>query len=286
MKRTEKLWRLVVTAMIGLLTLVQVEQAKGNDGGTPVEALRTLVTAALAAAQAGDQPKMEDIAHSMIIPDYETWFKATFGEETGLRLAAAYKADSENQEKWLPTLFATLAKQDGEILVEDVREPGYTGAGSWCGHLFLRAAKNDASFYNVSLEQLQQDGSKRTDHLGYFAFVDGAYRRLDCKSLGLFALRVGGNVQAAKLINRVQPVYPEAALIGRISGNVRLRVLLSKEGTVEQIEVVSGHPLLLKAALDAVRQWIYQPTLLNGEPVKIDTTVDLVFSQNLPAPNA
>ncbi len=93
-------------------------------------------------------------------------------------------------------------------------------------------------------------------------------------------LRVGGNVQAAKIINRVQPVYPPLARQTRISGTVRLHAIISKDGTIQQLEVVSGHPLLQQAALDAVRQWRYQPTLLNGDPVEVDTTIDVIFSLN------
>ena len=93
-------------------------------------------------------------------------------------------------------------------------------------------------------------------------------------------LRVGGNVQAAKIINRVQPVYPPLARQTRISGTVRLHAIISKDGTIQQLEVVSGHPLLQQSALDAVRQWRYQPTLLNGEPVEVDTTIDVIFSLN------
>ncbi len=93
-------------------------------------------------------------------------------------------------------------------------------------------------------------------------------------------LRVGGNVQAARIVNRVQPVYPPLARQTRISGTVRLHAIISKDGTIQQLEVMSGHPLLQQAALDAVRQWRYQPTLLNGEPVEVDTTIDVIFSLN------
>src|ERR1700757_3623182 len=93
-------------------------------------------------------------------------------------------------------------------------------------------------------------------------------------------LRVGGNVQAARIINRVQPVYPPLARQTRISGTVRLHAIIGKDGTIQQLEVLSGHPLLQQAALDAVRQWRYQPTLLNGEPVEVDTTIDVIFSLN------
>lgn len=93
-------------------------------------------------------------------------------------------------------------------------------------------------------------------------------------------LRVGGNVQAARIINRIQPVYPPLARQTRISGTVRLHAIIGKDGTIQQLEVMSGHPLLQQAALDAVRQWRYQPTLLNGDPVEVDTTIDVIFSLN------
>ncbi len=93
-------------------------------------------------------------------------------------------------------------------------------------------------------------------------------------------LRVGGNVQAARIVNRVQPVYPPLARQTRISGTVRLHAIIGKDGAITSLEVMSGHPLLQQAALDAVRQWRYQPTLLNGEPVDVDTTIDVIFSLN------
>jgi protein TonB len=93
-------------------------------------------------------------------------------------------------------------------------------------------------------------------------------------------LKVGGNVQAARIINRVQPIYPPLARQTRISGTVRLHAIIGKDGTIQSLEVINGHPLLQQAALDAVRQWRYQPTLLNGEPVEVDTTIDVIFSLN------
>jgi protein TonB len=93
-------------------------------------------------------------------------------------------------------------------------------------------------------------------------------------------IKQGGNVTAASLINRVTPVYPPLARQTRISGTVRLHAIIGKDGTVRELEVMSGHPLLVQSALDAVRQWKYRPTLLNGEPVEVDTTIDVIFSLN------
>jgi protein TonB len=91
-------------------------------------------------------------------------------------------------------------------------------------------------------------------------------------------IRVGGQVESAKLIFRPNPEYPQLAKMARIQGTVRLEAIISKDGTIQDLHVVSGHPLLVKAALDAVSRWRYQPTLLNGEPVEVVTEVDVNFT--------
>jgi protein TonB len=91
-------------------------------------------------------------------------------------------------------------------------------------------------------------------------------------------IRVGGNVQAANLINQVKPVYPPLAKQARISGVVELSAVIGKDGRVQDLKVIKGHPLLVQAALDAVKGWVYRPTLLNGEPVEVSTTIDVNFT--------
>ena len=92
-------------------------------------------------------------------------------------------------------------------------------------------------------------------------------------------LRVGGIVQSAKLVRQLKPVYPQLAKQARIQGVVKLHALISREGTIEDLKVVSGHPLLVPSALEAVKQWAYEPTLLNGEPVGTDIDVNFTLSQ-------
>lgn len=92
------------------------------------------------------------------------------------------------------------------------------------------------------------------------------------------SIRVGGNVQAAKLIRKTPPEYPALAKQARIQGTVRFNVVIAKDGTIQNLMLVSGHPLLVPPAQEAVRQWVYQPTLLNGNPVQVITTVDVNFS--------
>jgi periplasmic protein TonB len=90
-------------------------------------------------------------------------------------------------------------------------------------------------------------------------------------------VRVSQGVSAGRLLNKVQPVYPVMARNARVQGQVVLAAIISKDGAIEELRIVSGHPLLVPAALDAVRQWHYKPYLLNGEPVEVETTVTVNF---------
>jgi len=91
-------------------------------------------------------------------------------------------------------------------------------------------------------------------------------------------LRVGGNVAQASLVSQVKPVYPPLAKQARIQGVVLLEAVISKDGAIDNLRVISGHPLLTQAAIDAVKQWRYKPTLLNGEPVEVVTTITVNFA--------
>jgi protein TonB len=91
-------------------------------------------------------------------------------------------------------------------------------------------------------------------------------------------LRVGGNVIAANLIKKVTPAYPPLAKQARIQGTVRFNAVIGKDGAIQNLTLVSGHPLLVPSATEAVKQWIYKPTLLNGEPVDVITQIDVNFT--------
>jgi TonB family protein len=90
-------------------------------------------------------------------------------------------------------------------------------------------------------------------------------------------VKVSEGVQQAQLVSRIEPRYPILAIQTRTEGTVRLRAIISREGRITSLEVLSGHPLLVQAALDAVRQWRYRPTLLSGEAVEVETFVTVFF---------
>jgi protein TonB len=89
---------------------------------------------------------------------------------------------------------------------------------------------------------------------------------------------VGGAVQEAMLINRVMPVYPALARQARISGDVVLHGVIGTDGRIRELRLLRGHPLLAPAALDAVRQWVYRPTRLNGVPVEVEAPITVHFT--------
>lgn len=91
-------------------------------------------------------------------------------------------------------------------------------------------------------------------------------------------IRVGGQVEAARGIYNPSPQYPPLAKMARVQGEVRLSAVISKDGTIQDLKVISGHPLLVQAALSAVKQWRYEPYLLDGVPVEVDTEIDVNFT--------
>jgi protein TonB len=91
-------------------------------------------------------------------------------------------------------------------------------------------------------------------------------------------IRVGANVQAMMIVSKVPPVYPPLAKSARVQGVVRLAAVIEKDGTVQEIHAIEGPPLLVQSAIDAVKQWVYRPTLLNGQPVQVETTMDVNYT--------
>jgi periplasmic protein TonB len=91
------------------------------------------------------------------------------------------------------------------------------------------------------------------------------------------AVIVSKGAQLAKLIHQVKPIYPPLARAARISGTVQLLAVIAKDGTIHNLQTLSGNPLLVRAALDAVSQWVYRPTLLSGEPVEVTAPIEVSF---------
>lgn len=91
-------------------------------------------------------------------------------------------------------------------------------------------------------------------------------------------LDLGVNMQSARLIKQVQPLYPQTAKQTRIQGMVKFNAMIAKDGSIQNLQAISGHPLLVPAAVDAVKQWRYEPTMLAGNAVAVATQIEVRFA--------
>jgi periplasmic protein TonB len=91
-------------------------------------------------------------------------------------------------------------------------------------------------------------------------------------------VRISGGVTKGLMIHKVEPAYPPLARAARVQGDVVLSAVIDANGQIQNLQLVSGHPMLVPAAIAAVRQWRYKPYLLNGQPVEVETTITVIFT--------
>ncbi len=101
---------------------------------------------------------------------------------------------------------------------------------------------------------------------------------INLPNIAIHKIRVSSGVAQGLLVRRVTPQYPALARQARIQGTVVLQAVIGKDGTVQNLRVISGHPMLTEAAIAAVRQWLYRPYYLNGEAVEVDTQINVNFT--------
>jgi protein TonB len=93
--------------------------------------------------------------------------------------------------------------------------------------------------------------------------------------------RITSQLSEGQLVNRVEPVYPHIAAVSGIQGQVKLHAIIARDGRIQSLNVISGHPLLVRAALEAVEQWRYRPYVLNGEAVEVETLITVNFKKEI-----
>jgi TonB family protein len=243
------------------------------------EGLKSLLSDIFAAMRANDDAKASSFLAELAIPDDAGWFAKMFGAAEAARLDAKYGELQPHAAEGLSRLYAAALKSSHtEVAVQALQKESTTNLRVI--HAALEAMIEPGQIYSAS-------GSNPKDQnpvaLGSFVYVDAGFRLLNLQVLQALStappmrIRVGGNVTAAKLVNQVQPVYPHEAVANHLHGTVRLHVIIAVDGTPQEVTVLSGDPLLATSAVDAVRRWRYQQTMLNGTPVEVDTVIDVVF---------
>jgi TonB family protein len=238
------------------------------------DGLKLLIRDVFTAMKSKDDQKTSSYLSSMTLPEHTAWFTKTFGPTEGARMDAKYADLLPGLPENLKGIFEYALKDDRTDPQVSVIERAAPALG--LGHAVVDAMQTPIPLYVASGSSAKQQFGAA---IGYFFYVDGAFRFVPTQVLQALStapplrIRVGGNVQKSKLLTRIDPSYPAT----NAQGSVVLHVVLAVDGSVSEIAVVNGDPVLAKAAVDAVRRWHYRPTTLNGSPVEIETIIKVEF---------
>jgi len=234
------------------------------------------------AQKENDGARADALLHSLLLPNPRAWYEMTFGPGIAKFEGALYESAAAS----IP---ATLA---GDFLNAEKLNFSHLRA-----YRFDKSCDDDAGEYSfgilqarlqpIPLYEIRFLTGNQFLRMYAFAYVDGAFRFILSPKLeaDIFPVifktlrtKLPGKVQAAKIIHRVQPNYPDKARHERLQGTVTLRALIAQDGTIQKLYVLKGYCSLAEASLTAVKQWRYTPTLLDGQPVEVDTTIQVIFA--------
>ena len=232
------------------------------------EGLQAVLSELLQVAKDREQTKLQSRIVGMEIPNYEDWFIGTFGKETGEKRATAYGRLLRTAEMQFEMLWSELANEDGVISVVKVDTTKKYGTLS-----------RPLDEYAANWTKTGRSAGPDQQSIGLFYFVDGGFRlNGSSRDVRVLSSSRSGPLVPAKLISRVQPLYPEEARSKRVEGVVAINAIVTKDGAVEVQNVGAGDPLLAPAAVTAVRQWRYEPTTIDGEPVDVQVKLYVTFA--------
>jgi TonB family protein len=249
------------------------------------------------ARKAGDKTSADAILRSFVLPDPEHWFTRTFGEDVGKLMAGQYIPVSHMLVQQLQGIMDHLEDMKfNDVEVRKFDKPCDDHADDYVYPLLL-ARTEQLPLYEATFKK-----GNSYQAMNSFVFVDGAFRyigRVNIPDSLLFdemrskasdtpaaasnakrSVKLGGSVAAGRLLKQVQPVYPDDARRGYIQGTVRLLAVIQEDGSIGELRVAKGVCSLSRAAIDAVKQWKYQPFLVNGQNVRVYTTMETTFTLN------
>jgi TonB family protein len=254
--------------------------AAGQDAaiaGVQGQELKASLQNVLSAIKAGDTKTAEKSVEGFKLPHAKEWFTRTFGAQEAPAMEKVFaKLEPDAKKSVMEQL--SFDVKNGKMDVDVRASDAVTGADARLLKAAAAAMKTPTAIYAVRIGNGPNDaGATRP---GFFVYADGGFRYLNGQVLYALSTAppmrvvIGGNVLAARIVSRVEPKYPAEARAQGIQGAVDLHV----DGAVLEATPTSGDAALVQAAVDAVKQWRYQPTLLNGKAVEVDTRVVVTFS--------
>ena len=278
-----------ITAVVTLLCGIVVRSSSAQEVPATVadsaEGLQSQIETLLESAKnhhskrKQDSKIFENLISDLRIPENWNWFASKSSGDLGTKLAAEYSRSWDSFQDTLTRSFlGAVESKPKQTLVT------LFGSSSPFAHANMtsiqQGAESSLTLYEITL----LTGRGKDSVPGLYVYADGAFRVLNWATLYQVPnvrpgrIRIGGNVQQAKLVHQVNPVPSSDAFKNHAQGTVQLHVVIDINGNVKQVDALSGPPDLTTAAADAVKQWRYQSTLLNGDPVEVDTTVSVSFA--------
>lgn len=240
----------------------------------------------------GNNQALAAYVNSLMLPNPDDWYNSVFGDD-GPRQAAASAPLRSGAGTTFPSTLATMLKENRTSIEAHKFEKSCDKSATEKEYPLLLQRHSPVPLYDVRFKDAISESI-----WSYFAYVDGGFRYVGNLSVNPPPLpkkpiappesqasthepptriRVGGNVQAARLIHQEAPKYRQDAKDAHIEGTVIIHAVISKDGSIRDAEVVQGVCVLAEPALAAVKNWRYTPTLLLGSPVEVDTTISVKF---------
>jgi hypothetical protein len=242
--------------------------------------LQAQLEAILRIAKDKNSNQLDDMVSGLQIPEGANWFSTTFGEELGSSLAATYKSSWKDYQYAVGQMFReNPSKRHFQVFVKEYSPSSPVPSDSFI-QAILQNSKIPLKLYTASVGKDHPIGTLP----GIYVYNQGYFRVVNWRTFyGLpnvrpVRIRVGTSVAMSQLIRQVNPVLSPEARQKHLRGTVVLHIVIDRDGCVMKADSVSGPPELVKESVDAVRQWLFKPTLLNGDPVEVDSTVSIVFS--------
>jgi len=278
-------WLRVTTLLVSCATGAFAQEEPCGPPTQPayedsVDGLEKFLDDIVAALKAKRKKEAETLAASLLIPHPERCFASIFGEEEGKRLEKIYSKVRSFRREPIPLGLRNAAEQENARFQAERIQEATPGRRSLYVAV-LGAMRVSTPLYSA---WYTKDGGEDSYSLDAFLYTSGGFRLVEnmvfhaLSTAPPMRIIVGGNVQQARLLHKPNPRYPEEAKAARIQGTVRLQVVIGTDGTIQELRVVSGPAELVDSAITAVRQWRYQTTLLNGLPVEVSSTIDVLYT--------
>jgi TonB family protein len=281
-------------AQCGELQVTSPPQSSASYPNTS-DGLQNLIGDILRAVKTRDSAKEAELISSLLIPEDSTWFTDEYGPGFGASLGAAYRRavpDLAQEIKAIYEANVQASRMNPKILrygdPESVNAPidHFLNCMNQVVPLYQTAFVGDRPMFQMTTKPGGGGSVTAGDLNGYFVYANGGFRYIPSEILMKLPnerpirIHLGMNVMQSKVINRVFPRYPPEAIAKHLGGKVVVRLELDRDGKIQEAKVVDGDPILSQALLEAVRQWQFEPTRLDGDPVEVEVDVEMVFESH------